>query len=314
MKFLEKNKLFSKQWFKDYAYIIAGSLIMAAGYVFFIDPHGIVPGGVFGIGIVVNKLTQGMFPNGLWGIAAETFHQYKDGIPIGFVSWIINIPLTILGIRILGPRFGIKTVIGFSVCSYLIDTLTHWWGFEPLVDDILLSCIFGGVLIGTGLALIFKARATTAGSDIIAMIIGKYTNIQLGQLLIYVDSVIVLFALIVFKDWQVPLYSWVVIFITGKAIDMSMAGANYNKALIIISNQHEKIKEKLLYGFQRGGTYFHGKGMWSGKEKYIIYTVVNRREVAIMKDFISKIDKEAFITIMDASEILGEGFRPLQSK
>lgn len=312
MTFVEKTKMFSKEWFMDYSLVLLGTFVMASGFVFFIDPHGIVPGGAYGVAIVVNKLTQGMFPNGLWGFAAETFNQYKDGIPIGFASWIINIPLLFLGIKVLGPRFGMKTVVGFTICSYFIDQLTHWWGLEPLVTDVLLSCIFGGVLIGVGLALIFKARATTAGSDIIAMILAKYTNIQLGQLLIYVDSVIVLLGLLAFNDWQIPLYSWVVIFITGKAIDMTMDGANYNKALLIISDKHEEIRRKILHDFERGGTYFHGEGMWSGEKKQIIYTVVNRREVAILKDFISKIDENAFITVMNTSEILGEGFNPLK--
>ncbi len=206
-----------------------------------------------------------------------------------------------------------KTIIGFTICSYFIDILTTFWGLDALVKDVLLSCIFGGVLIGVGLALIFKARATTAGSDIIAMIIAKYTSIPLGQLLIYVDSVIVLFGLIAFKDWQIPLYSWVTIFITGKAIDTIMDGADYNKALIIISDKHEEIKQKILLDFERGGTYFHGEGMWSGEKKQIIYTVVSRREVSILKNYISRIDSHAFITVMSTSEILGEGFNTIKS-
>ncbi len=313
MAFIEKTKLFSRQWFYDYSMVLIGTFVMAAGFVFFIDPHGIVPGGVYGTAIVINKLTQGMFPNGFFGLFVETFHQYKDGIPIGLVSWLINIPLLIIGVKVLGPRFGIKTIIGFTACSYFIDLLTSIWGLDPLVKDVLLSCIFGGLLIGVGLALIFKARATTAGSDIIAMIIAKYTNLPLGQLLIYVDSVIVLLGLLAFNDWQIPLYSWVTIFITGKAIDLVMDGADYNKALIIISNEHEKIKEKILTDFDRGGTYFHGEGMWSGEKKKIIYTIVSRREMSILKKYISDIDSSAFITVMSTSEILGEGFKSLKS-
>ncbi|TKG97273.1 YitT family protein [Puteibacter caeruleilacunae] len=302
MSMLNKEKIFSKRWMIDYCLIIIGAFILAAGFVYFITPHKIVPGGVYGIAIVVHYMTAGMFS--FW----------PDGIPIGLFGLVLNIPLTIAGIRILGPKFGVKTVVGFVLSSVFIDLITYLRevGDAPLVDDVLLSCVFGGVLIGFGLGLIFKSKATSGGSDIIAMIIAKYTGMQLGKLMIYVDSVIVLLGLVAFKDWQIPLYSWVVIYITGKAIDMTIEGANYNKALIIISDKHALIKEKILHDFERGGTYLYGKGMWSNEEKQIMYTVVSRREVAILKDYISDIDKDAFITIMDTSEILGEGFKMLQ--
>jgi uncharacterized membrane-anchored protein YitT (DUF2179 family) len=193
-------------------------------------------------------------------------------------------------------------------------TMMRAIGDAPLVDDVLLSCVFGGVLIGFGLGLIFKSRATSGGSDIIAMIIAKHTNMQLGQLMIYVDSVIVLIGLAAFQDWKIPLYSWLVIYITGKAIDMTIEGSTYNKALFIISKEHEKIKQKLIYDLERGGTYFNGKGMFTNEEKQIIYTVVSRREVAILEQYIHSIDPDAFITVMDTSEILGEGFQSLKHK
>ncbi len=313
MAYLSTDKIFSKQWIYDYTMILIGTFVMAAGFVFFIDPHKIVPGGVYGIAIVVNDLTQGLFPNGLFGLFVETFHKYNDGLPIGLVSWLINIPLLILGVKILGPRFGFKTIVGFSACSYFIDFLTSIWGMTPLAPDVLLSCVFGGILIGFGLALIFKARGTTAGSDIIAMIIAKYTKMSLGQLIIYIDSMIVLLALIAFKDWQIPLYSWIVIYITGKVIDITMqGGSNYNKALIIISDKHIEIRNKLLNDLERGGTYLNGEGMYNGSAKKIIYTVVTRREFSLLKSYVLEVDPNAFISISNASEILGEGFKSLE--
>jgi uncharacterized membrane-anchored protein YitT (DUF2179 family) len=304
MSILSKNKIFSARQFRDYVFIVIGAFIMAVGYVFFISPHKIVPGGVYGISIVVHYMTQGMFS--FW----------PDGIPIGLFGLILNIPLTYFGIKILGPKFGIKTIIGFVLASAFMDGITYFRvvGDAALVDDVLLSCVFGGVLIGFGLGLIFKSRATSGGSDIIAMIIAKYTNLQLGQLMIYVDSVIVLIGLAAFQDWKIPLYSWLVIYITGKAIDMTIEGSNYNKALFIISKEHEKIKNKILFDLGRGGTYFHGKGMYTDEEKQVIYTVVSRREVAILEQYIHSIDPDAFITVMDTSEILGEGFQSLKHK
>ena len=140
------------------------------------------------------------------------------------------------------------------------------------------------------------------------MIITKYTRIPIGQMLIWVDCAIVFVALAAFKDWQIPLYSILVIYITGRAVDMILEGANYNKALIIISDEHEKIRDKIVIDLERGGTYLKGVGMYTNAEKSVIFTVVSRREVAILEEQIAAIDPHAFITIMDASEILGEGF------
>lgn len=301
MTYISKEKIFSRQWFKAYSLIILGSFILASGFVFFVDPHRIAPGGVYGIGIIVHYLTKGLFS---WAPA---------GLPIGTVGLILNIPLTIIGIKILGPRFGIKTVIGFVLTSIFIDFQHYIFGYDPLVDDPLLSSIFGGVLIGFGLGLIFKSKATSGGSDIIAMIIAKYTRLPLGQLMIYVDSAIVLVALAAFQDWKIPLYSWIVIYITGKVIDMTIQGVSYDKALFIISDRYDEIRDKLINDIDRGGTLIHGVGMYKGQEKKVIFTNVSRREVHMLRDFIEEIDPNAFITVIDANEILGNGFKPLKS-
>lgn len=298
-----RERLFSTRWFLDYGMITIGSFIMAMGYVYFITPHKIVPGGVYGLGIIVHYMTKGI---AIW----------PDGFPIGLFNLLVNIPLTYIGIKTLGRRFGVKTIYGFVSSSIFMDgiTMMRIVGDAPLVQDVLLSCIFGGVLTGIGLGLIFKARATSGGSDILAMIITKYTRIPIGQMLIWVDCAIVFVALAAFKDWQIPLYSILVIYITGRAVDMILEGANYNKALIIISNEHEKIRDKIVIDLERGGTYLKGVGMYTNAEKSVIFTVVSRREVAILEEQIAAIDPHAFITIMDASEILGEGFRSLKHK
>lgn len=299
------EKLFSKEWFRSYSLITLGAFIMAAGFVFFIDPYKIVPGGVYGIAIVVHELTRGLFS--IW----------PDGIPIGLFGLILNIPLTIIGIKVLGPRFGVKTVVGFILASAFIDGLTMIFGQDDplgLADDILLACVFGAVLIGFGLGLIFKSKATSGGSDIIAMIFAKYTRMPVGQLLVFVDSTIVIFGLVVFQDWKIPLYSWLVIFITGKVIDLVLEGVSYEKMLLIISDEHDQIRDKIIKDLNRGGTFLLGEGMYQGKEKKIIYTVVNRRELAILESFIHKIDPKAFLTVVDAREILGNGFKALGDK
>lgn len=294
MAFVSKEKLFSRKWFISYSLITLGAMIMAAGYVLFISPNKIVPGGVYGIGIVLHHLI---------------------GIPVGLTGLALNIPLTIIGIKVLGPRFGIKTIVGFVLTSLFIDGLTLLWGDAPLVpDEMLLSSIFGGVMIGFGLGLIFKSRATSGGSDIIAMMLTKYSRMPVGQTLIMVDSVIVLIGLVAFRDWTIPLYSWIVIFITGKVIDGVITGVSYEKTLFIISEKYKEIANKILVDLNRGGTYLEGKGMYKEDEKKVIFVNVNRREVAILQDYIHDIDPNAFVTVIDASEILGKGFRSLNEK
>ncbi len=161
--------------------------------------------------------------------------------------------------------------------------LTYLYGQEPLVaDDALLSSIFGGVFIGFGLGLIFKAKATSGGTDIVAMIIAKYTKLPLGQLMILVDSAIVLIGLIVFKDWKIPLYSLIVIFITGRVIDVVLQGISYDKTLFIISDKHQQIRDKIINDLNRGGTFLKGNGMYNNTDKTIIFTVVNRRELSML--------------------------------
>jgi len=297
------EKIFSKKWFISYTLIVIGSIILAAGFVFFISPYKIVPGGVYGIAIVIHYLTEGMLS---WA---------PSGFPIGLMGLILNIPLTIIGIRVLGPRFGVKTVVGFVLTSVFMDTITYLFGEAPLVaGDALLSSIFGGVMVGLGLGLIFKSKATSGGSDIIAMMLAKYTKLPLGQLMIYVDSAIVLIGLVVFEDWKIPLYSWIVIYITGKTIDIVLQGMSVDKTLFIVSDKFVEIRERIINDLHRGGTYIPGKGMYNGSDKTIIFTVVNRREMALLQEFIHEIDPRAFLTVLEANEILGEGFRSLKEK
>lgn len=294
MTFLQKDKLFSRKWIINYSLILIGSFILAAGFVLFITPYKIVPGGVYGVSIVLH---------------------YLFGFPVGLTALSMDIPLTLLGIRILGPRFGAKTVVGFLLTAVFVDGITYLYGNEPLVpNEPLLSSIYGGVFLGLGLGLIFKSKATSGGTDIVAMIISKYTKLPVGQLLIYVDSAIVLLGLAVFQDWKIPLYSLIVIFITGRVIDTIMQGINYDKTLFIISDKYEEIRHKIINDLNRGGTLFKGQGMYNGAERTIIFTVVNRREMAILQEYIHQIDPKAFVTVIDANEILGEGFKSLKEK
>lgn len=283
------DRLYSARWFKSYLLIVVGSIIMSAGYSFFADPHMIVPGGVYGTAIVVH-------------------HVF--GLPTGSVGLVFNIPLFIAGIYILGPRFGVKTFVGTILTSVFIDLFNSLeWG-SP-VEDKMLASVVAGVMIGTGLALIFKSKATTGGSDIIAQILNKYTKISVGQLLIIIDSLVVSIGVIAFKDLSLALYALITIFITGKVLDAVLLGGNNRKAVFVISNKHEEIKTFILEKLKRGGTYFFGQGMYEESEKKIIYTALSRRELAALQDFVKDLDSEAFISVFNTNQIYGHGFQPI---
>ena len=302
MSLVTKEKLFSKEWFKVYSLIIFGTFIMASGFVFFINPYKIVPGGVYGIAIVIHYLTAGVF----------TF--WPNGIPIGLLALCMDIPLTLIGLKILGPRFGIKTVVGFVTTAFFIDFLTIFVGQDDplkLGDQVLLASIFGGVMIGFGLGLVFRSRASSGGSDIVAMIINKFSGWPLGQLLIIVDSLIVFVGLAAFGDWKIPLYSWIVIYITGKVIDITLRGITNEKTMFIVTDHYSEIRHKIINDINRGGTVIAAKGLYNETEKKMIYTNVSRREYQILKDYIRQIDPKAFVTVLDANEVLGNGFKQM---
>jgi uncharacterized membrane-anchored protein YitT (DUF2179 family) len=292
LKQLANNeRLFTYRWFTHWAMICAGSLVMAAGYVYFIVPYKIVPGGVYGIGIMLYYL----------------FH-----VPTGMSGLVLNVPLIIIGMRVLGPRFGIKTIIGMVLTSGLIDLLTYYWGNKPLVDDPLLSAGFGGVLIGVGLGLIFRAKATTGGTDIVAQVFNKYTRIPVGQLLMITDACIVGLAIIAFHDIKLALYALITIYVTGRVLDAMLTGLSYEKAVYIISDKYTEIRDVIINKLDRGGTFLLGHGMFKGHEKQVIFTAVSRRDYVILQEHVRQIDPRAFMTVVDANEIIGEGFKPIE--
>jgi uncharacterized membrane-anchored protein YitT (DUF2179 family) len=292
--YFQKEKLFSLKWFKSYALIAIGTFLISAGYVLFISPNKIVPGGIYGVAIILHHLL---------------------GTPIGLTALCFNIPLTLLGIKLLGPKFGAKTVVAFVLTSIYVDTLSYFYGSLPLVPgETLVSCIFGGLLIGIGVAFTFKAKATSGGTDAIAMILQKYTRLPLGQLMMIVDSTIVLLGYVAFGDWRIPLFSWITIFVLGKVIDTAMHGFSYDKTLFIVSDKHEEIRDTIILDMKRGGTFLHGEGMYRHNSKQIIFTVVSPRELYMLEEYVHRVDPDAFIAVLDAYEILGKGFKSLTEK
>ena len=293
-----------KKLIKDYIRIILGAFIVAIAYVFFITPHKIIPGGVYGISIILHYKTIGLFS------------IFTDGLPIGATSLCFNIPLVIIAYKIFGQGFLSRTIATFVSTAVFVDILNflsvHYEIGAIVKEDILLSCIYGSAIMGFGVAMILKAKGTSAGTDVLAKILTRYTNIPVGYTLIIVDSIIVVFGLIAFGDWKIPMYSLFTVFVYGKAVDIFMQGLSFDKAVLIISDKNDLISQKIIHNMHRGGTFLYGKGMYNGTEKEIIYTVINARQVPALREYIHQIDPKAFITIINATEILGEGFQSIE--
>jgi len=302
-KLFQDEKLFSAAWFKDYSLILIGSLCVAAGYVYFITPFKIVPGGVYGLSIVIHYLTQ------------NVFSFAPEGLPIGAMALVFNIPLAIAAHRYLGGGAAFKTVVTFVSTAVFVDLLFYFHGEKPLVANApLLASIYGGIAIGVGVAFIFKAKGTSAGTDVISKIITKYFHLPIGYVIMMVDSCIVLIGLLAFRIWDVPLYSMITIFVYGKVVEIILQGISFDKAVFIISDKSEEIKDRIINDLKRGGTFLHGKGMYNGVEKEIIYTVVNNREISALQDYVRKIDSNAFMSVLETKEILGKGFKSFEEK
>ncbi|MDR0955231.1 MAG: YitT family protein [Rikenellaceae bacterium] len=296
-------KRFSLRWFRSWAYILLGSLSISAGFVLFINPYRIVPGGIYGTGIVLHYL----FPN----------------IQVGTFGLILDIPLLLIAFWVFGAKFGSRTIVSALLTPLMMNALTFCVGEDPatmlhgsinLSNDILLSCIFGGMLIGLGMGLIIRTHATSGGTDIIAMIVHKFTRVPVPRALLIVDSCVVLLGLFVLRDWRIPLYSLITIYVSTKMVDYVLDGAGSNKLLFIISEKHELIRGLIIEKLDRGGTYIHSTGMYSMQDKDMIFVVLDRSELPIVQDYIRQIDPRAFMVVMDAHEIYGEGFKPLIEK
>ena len=313
----EDEKFGSKQWFKAYAYILFGTMLFVVADVMFAMPYHLAPGGVYGLANVLTALT---------------------GVKLTIYLMSMEIPLLIIGSIILGPRFGVKTIVSIVLGWLLTFLIETFWGYAPLihcgelikdalaapmgalaitnstnlfVPDYFLNTILAGLLYGIGIGMIFKSGATSGGSDIISMIVNKYTGLSLGTLVIIVDSTIALSSLLIEPDLRFPAYSILLIFIEGKIIDMVIDGLKTNKTIIVISHRNDEIFDLLRQNTASEDAVIKTKGTYKGTECDFVYAVLSRGEYVKMKAAIRNIDKSAFVNVIDSSEVYGKGFKEL---
>ena len=283
---MQNEKL--KQQILAYAYLVLGSALFAIGDVMFVNPYHLAPGGVYGLANVFNAL---------WGWKISV-----SGIAM-------DIPLLIIGTIILGPKFGIKTIISVILIPVFTYILESTWGYAPVIHggsvvadtqsalyyiakdgsqswfmpDMVLNTIVSGLIYGVAIGVIFRAGATSGGSDIISMIIHKYTKISLGTLVMVVDSLISLTTLIAFEDIRLPIYSILLIYIEGKVIDLVVEGVKSYKTAFVVTDKIEEVRNFILKDLDRSGTVFTGSGLYQGAERKMIYVTLNRSDLVKLK-------------------------------
>ena len=279
-----KNKIFSA--IKMYTVIILGLALYAFGVTAFLLPVKITAGGVTGISMLI---------------------FYATGVPAGYPYFLINCFLIILAIRILGTNFGLKTLFSMVVISLLLNIMPIFIK-EPLVKDLFLSSVLGGILGGVGLGLTFNQGGSTGGTDIIAMIINKYRNISPGRVIMYCDVLIISSSFFVLKSVEILVYGYVTMWIVAYSIDAFLTGAQQSVQLFIFSDKYEQIADYINTESRRGLTIIDGTGWYTKKQVKMIMTVVRKRESPMIFQKIKQIDPDAFISQGSVMGVYGKGF------
>ena len=218
----------------------------------------------------------------------------------------LNIPLFLASIKILGTRFGVRTLYGAAILSVAIDATAPYT--PVLTHDLLLSCLYGGALTGIGLGLVFRFGGTTAGTDLAAAIINKLTGVSVGQSLLAVDFFVIATAGVAFHSAELALYALLSLFLTSHIIDLIQEGPTTAKAFFIMSIKADEVAAHIMDELDRGVTYFQGKGGYTGQARDILMCVVSTGEVSCLKDLVHRVDPRAFVIVADTHEVLGEGF------
>ena len=325
-----KNSFTKDQWFNkkeliSYLLVISGSIIFAFGNIKFATPYGLAPGGTYGLSNVLNAIVH-------WKVS--------------YLAACMDIPLLIIGTLILGPRFGFKTILSTFVILGATWVIETYWGYAPIlhngileasqvaampeylqntmcsvgqgdqlvwfVPDYFMNTIVAGLIYGIAIGLIFKSGATSGGSDIISMIINKYTHLPLGTLVIIVDTTITLSTLLLGKGFRLPIYSILLIVIEGKVIDIVVDGLKSYKTVFIVTNKYDAVREVIISKMKRGGTHIHAKGLYQGLERDLVYVSLTRRELVTLRNLLSDADPDAFVSVSDSSEVMGRGFKSLR--
>jgi uncharacterized membrane-anchored protein YitT (DUF2179 family) len=309
-------------WWRSWLLIFLGCSIMGAGFVLFINPYNFVPGGVYGLGIVLHNI----FPS----------------IQVGTFGYMFDVPLMLVALLVFGGQFGTRTVLAALYTPGFMNILTRLvypdaaavesldpalllGGRLDLSNDLLLTCIIGAVVVGVGQGLVVRQQATTGGTDIVGMLLQKFAGIKFSTGIFLADGAVVASGLVVIgfglgtgdaepAGWMLTLYSLITIYVSSRVVAYMLDGASYDKLLFIISDHHEQLKRFIIEDLDRSATYLKAKGMYTDAARDMIFLVVSRKEVHQVQHKIKEIDPRAFVVVTDAYDTFGEGFKTLPDK
>lgn len=281
-----KEKILIKRFILEIFGTILGAFVIAIAVSLFLLP---------------NKLSSG----GVAGIATITYYLFH--MPMGISMLIINIPLFFMSILKIGKTFFVKSIIGTITLSVFIDVLDK---LTPLTEDKFLACIYGGILMGVGTAILLKVNSSTGGTDLFSYIAKIYKpTIKVGEIIFLIDIVIVALNMIFLREIEIGLYSAIAIYLMGKIIDILFEGIYFTKLIYIISDKAEEIAKEIAKEIGRGTTGIYGKGMYTNSDKLILMCAVTRKDIAKAIQIIRKIDKRSFVIITNSREVIGLGFK-----
>lgn len=271
----------------DLVLIVVGAGLTAVSVVMFLDPNDVVPGGFTALA---------MFANRLWGW------------PVGITLLVMNLPFLVVAMAVLGVQFGPRTILATVLASVLIDVLQP---YLPVVQgDPLLYTLYGGLIYGVGLGLVFRAHATTGGIEIPAKLLEHWRGVRMSTSLLAMDAAVLALAALFF-GLEPALYALIVAWVSARVIDFMETGATASITALIVTGRPEPIRDGILDQLERGVTVIEGEGGYTGQQRTVLMAVVRRRETRILKEIVSQADPEAFVVISASNEVLGEGFKPL---
>ncbi len=277
-----------RSYIADGLLIVAGCSLMGLAYSLFLIPHHFVPGGVSGISIIIN---------------------YFVHIPVGVLIIVLNVPIFLLGLRTMGKKYVVGSLFGMILSSVMIDFFNEVLKIRSATQNDILASIYGGILLGIGLGLVFRGRASTGGSDITGMILSKYFGISLGFGMMITDFFIISASGLAFRNLEAPLYGFIVLFLSTKVVDMVLEGWSVSKLVIITSSRTDEIADFILYKLDRSGTALRSRSLYLNREGEIILTVIHRKQLTDLRQFVRATDPEAFVIISDTYDVLGRGFK-----
>lgn len=277
-----------KKYFRNSIYIIIGAVLYSVGISLFLDPNNLAPGGVIGISVILNRLV---------------------GMNTGTWYFILNVPIVLLGIWRFGVKFMTSTFVVIVLNSLLTNVLA---GFSAVTEEPFLACLAGGILIGAGIGMIFRAGTTTGGTDIIVKVIKtRYKHLKTGFLFMIIDLTIVAVSGIVFRDFNIAMYAFIAVFVSGRTMDMILYGSDEARLVYIISNEYARISQRALEELDIGMTLLSGEGGYSHDRKNVIMCVLKKQMAPRLEDIVKEEDTAAFLIITSANEIYGEGYKDI---